>query len=103
MAKIAGSNISPLIDDYGLLMAQIAEIKRRAQPLKEQIEELGAGAYEGNIYRVTVSKFKRENLDKKAVKKKLSRQFIRAHTTYTPVTMVRISGPNADGIKIEED
>ena len=96
------SNIAPLIDDFGLIKAQIAELELKAKPIHDQIVALGEGAYEGTFYRVTVSESEREVLDKKAVKKKLSPQFIRAHTTYTPVTTVRVSGRNTIGIKIEE-
>jgi hypothetical protein len=95
------SNIGPLIDDFGLLKAQIAELELKAKPMHEQIVALGEGAYEGTFFRVTVSKSERENLNKKAVKNKLSPQFIRAHTTYTPVTTVRVSGRNAIDVKTE--
>ena len=99
---MSSSNTAPLIDEYGLLKAQIAELELKAKPMHEQIVALGEGPHEGTFYRVTVSKSRRSKLDQDAVKKKLSKQFIRAHTTYTPVTTVRVSGRNAIGIKIEE-
>lgn len=95
------SNIGPLIDDYGLLKAQMADLEAKMKPLHEQIVAQGEGAYEGTFYRVTVSKSERANLDSKAVRKKLSRQFIRANTTYTPVTTVRVSGRTAVDVKTE--
>lgn len=93
------SNIAPLIDDYALLKAQMADLETKIKPLHDEIVALGAGAYEGIFYRVTVSQSERANLDQKAVKKKLSRQFIKSHTSYTPVTTIRISGRTAVDVK----
>ena len=95
------SNIGPLIDDYGLLKAQIAELELKAKPLHEQIVALGEGAYEGTFYRVTVSESERGNLNMKKVRKKLSPQFIRANTKFTPVTTIRVSGRTAVDVKTE--
>ncbi|WP_439398563.1 hypothetical protein ACRQ5Q_14710 [Bradyrhizobium sp. PMVTL-01] len=95
------SNIAPLIDDFALLKAQMADLEEKIKPLRDQIEALGEGAYEGTFYRVTVSKSERANLDSKAVRKKLSRQFIQANTTYTPVTTVRVTGRTAVDVKTE--
>ncbi|SHG88588.1 hypothetical protein [Bradyrhizobium erythrophlei] len=95
------SNIGPLIDDYGLLKAQIAELETKLKPLHEQIVAQGEGAYEGTFYRVTVSESERANLNMKKARAKLSPQFIRANTTYTPVTTVRVSGRNAIDVETE--
>ena len=95
------SNIGPLIDDYGLLKAQIAALELKAKPLHEQIAAQGEGAYEGTFFRVTVSESERGTLNQKAVRRKLSRQFILANTKYTPVTTVRVSGRNAIDVKTE--
>lgn len=95
------SNIGPLIDDYGLLKAQEAELALKLKPIKDQIEALGAGSYEGDFYRVTVSESERANLNMKKARAKLSPQFIRANTTYTPVTTVRVYGRTAIDVKTE--
>jgi hypothetical protein len=97
------SNIGPLIDDFGLLKAQIADLETKAKALHGQIASLGDGAYEGTFYRVTVSESERSKLDMDAVKAKLSPQFIRAHTSYTPVTTVRVSGRNAIDVKTVDE
>lgn len=95
------SNIAPLIDDYGLLKAQIAELELKADALRAQIVSLGDGNYEGDFYRVTVSTSERSTLDMKAARAKLSRQFIAANTTTKTTTTVKVSGRNAVGMILE--
>ncbi len=93
------SNIGPLIDEYGLIQAQIADLKLKAEPIYEQIKAMGAGSYEGDFYRATVSEYEQSKLDMKAARAKLSRQFIKANTTKTPVTKVTVSGRTAENVK----
>lgn len=83
------SNTAKLIDDYGLLCAQIADLELKKKALNKQIVELGVGAHEGDFFRVTVTKSTRCTLDMDAVREKLSRQFIQANTKETEVTTVR--------------
>ncbi|UGY15199.1 hypothetical protein HAP48_0042860 [Bradyrhizobium septentrionale] len=97
------SNVGPLVDELGLLEAQIADIETKAQPLRDQIKAMGAGAYEGDLFRAVVSEYERKNLNMKAVKKKLSPQFIRAHTKYTPTTSLTVNGRNAIDVTTEGD
>jgi len=84
------NNLSPTIDRLGVVKAQLAALKAEEAELKAILIENGAGAYEGELYRATVSETERETLDMDAVREKLSPQFIRAHTNVTPVTMVRV-------------
>lgn len=84
------SNLSPIIDELGVLKAQIANLEAQEKALKDQLIELGAGCYEGQVFKVTVSVAERSNLDMKAVRAKLSPQFITAHTTITTVKSVRV-------------
>jgi hypothetical protein len=77
------------IDELGVLQAQIAELRVREEEIKSELKAQGDGAYEGDLYRVTVSTTNRETLDMKAVREKLSPQFISAHTNVTPVVTVR--------------
>jgi hypothetical protein len=93
------SNLTPLIDEYGLIKAQIAELQLKLDPIHEQLVAMGDGAYEGLFYRVAVSSFMQSRLDTKACKKKLSRQFIKANTKTTPVTKVTVSGRTAQDVK----
>jgi hypothetical protein len=87
------SNMLP-VDRLGVVLAQIAELKREEKRIKEQLIEWGLGAYEGDLYRATVSHSERAVLDMIAVRAKLSPQFIRANTSYTDVTTVRVVSRN---------
>lgn len=92
------SNAASIIDDFGLISAQIAELETKKKALHKQIVEMGEGAHEGTFFRVTVSKSTRSTLDMDAVREKLSPQFIRAHTKDTEVTTVRGSMRNAANV-----
>jgi hypothetical protein len=74
----------------GRLKAEIDEMQIREVALKREIASLGDGAYEGDCFRVTVSTSARTSLDLAAVRAKLSRQWIMAHTTEKLVTSVSV-------------
>jgi hypothetical protein len=80
----------PDIDRLGALLAHIAELSAQADLIKAQLKELPDGAYEGKLFRVTVSTSTRETLDMAAVRAHLSRQFIQAHTRETETQTVRV-------------
>jgi hypothetical protein len=63
--------------------------------LQTVLTEQGPGAYEGELFRATVSQFERSTLDMDAVRAKLSPQFIRANTSISEVTTVRVVSRNA--------
>lgn len=85
------SNLKPTIDALGRLKAQLAELEAQEAVLKDALKELGPGAYEGDLFRITISDTDRDQLDMKAVREKLSPQFIRAHTTTKPVRTLRVT------------
>jgi hypothetical protein len=99
--KVIDSNI---IDEYGLLAAQIADLEAKRDALKQRLiagEGLAKGgkdgpAYvgEGQLFRVSVTKGVRESLDIAAVRQKLSPQFIRANTIATEFVSVRCVARN---------
>jgi hypothetical protein len=88
---MTNENLRPLIDDLGRIRAELAELSKRERELKDQLIGLGEGAYDGDLFRATVSRSERETLDMEAVRSKLTPQFVRAHTRVTPVTTVRVS------------
>ena len=88
------TNLTSTIDRLGYLKAQIADLKKEENVLREVMLEQGPGAYEGEIFRATVSTSERETLDMVAVREKLSDQFIRAHTNVTESTTVRVVARN---------
>jgi hypothetical protein len=87
------TNMHPA-DMLGKLKAQRVEIEAQEKVFHAMLVAMGEGAHEGEWFRATVSKSERAKLDMDAVRNKLSDQFIRAHTTYTDVTMVRVVARN---------
>lgn len=85
------SNLTKIIDDLGRVKAQIAELQLAEKAMKENLEELSPGAYEGELFRLSISETVRKTLDMDAVREKLSPQFIAAHTNETPVRTLKVS------------
>ena len=84
-------NTNHPIDALGKLKAQIAELEAQEKILRGEVIALGAGRHEGQLYCVTVTLSERNTLDMEAVRKKLSPQFIAAHTRTTEVTTVKVT------------
>jgi hypothetical protein len=59
------------VDRLGLLLAQIADLTKEADSIKDQIKEAatagGPSSYEGNLYRATVVASNRQVVDYKAL------------------------------------
>jgi len=86
------SNVNP-VDALGELKAQIANLEKLEKTLRDQIAAQGAGAYEGELFRASVSVAERETIDWRAIAEKLSpsRQLITAHTSAKEVVTVRVA------------
>ena len=97
MSKNDNLTLEQRIDAMGELKAQIAALESQYNKHKNLIvEEQGAGAYEGEMFRVSVSVSTRETLDMEAVRNHLSPQFIRAHTKVSETTTVRVTARKGD-------
>lgn len=78
-----------MIDDLGLLLAQIADLTRKADAIKDALREAGPGSYEGTLFRATVGEdvtcLKR---DAQAMRDKLWAEgfyaFVKAHEEEVP-------------------
>jgi hypothetical protein len=92
------TNLEKTIDDLGVLKAQMAELAKKEKALKAALDDLAPGAYEGALYRLSISESVRETLDMDAVREKLSHQFIAAHTRATEVRTLRFSARS--GVKL---
>lgn len=79
-----------LVDQIGIIKAQLAPQLEALKVLEAKLKAQGAGAYEGALFRATVSTYEQDKLDMAAVREKLSAQFIRAHTTQTPVVKLSV-------------
>jgi hypothetical protein len=59
------------VDRLGLLLAQIADLTKEADAIKDQLKEAstagGPSSYEGNLYRATVVASNRQVVDYKAL------------------------------------
>jgi hypothetical protein len=85
------TNLSATIDTLGELRALIAELEKRETELKKELKVLGPGTHVGERYVMTISEQSREVLDMKAVREKLSSQFIVAHTSITKYPVFRFT------------
>ena len=90
------NNLVATIDALGELKAQIAALELKEKELKKALGDLEPGAYEGELFRLSISETERETLDMKAVREKLSPQWMRAHTNVTNVRTLRVSARNGD-------
>lgn len=80
------------IDKLGYIKSQIAELVRQEAELKADLKKkLGYGTFSGQMYDLTIFQQERGYLDQDAVKRKLSPQFLRAHTTYKQVDVVKLT------------
>jgi uncharacterized protein YhaN len=98
------TNVTTLVDAYGELKAKLAELEEQERQLKRELADWEPGAYEGEAYRLTISLSDRVGQDKvfrerveALIEEHLSRQFIKAHTTLTPVRAHRVVARNGKG------
>ena len=83
------------VDELAKVKAEIADLKEREKELRNSLIEFGPGKYEGTEHHVTVSEVERKTLDMKAVRGKLTRQFITANTNSTTSMTVKLFGRKA--------
>ena len=93
------SNVHPA-DYLGATLAQIADLTVIADRLKAELKAQGDGAYEGSLFRATVSSYDTENPDgvlkaeyEAVIEKyraKLSRQYLFAHTVTKTIQRVMV-------------
>lgn len=85
------ADLAAAVDEIGLLKAQIAPLEAKLKAAQAKLKEHGDGRYEGTLWAATVSTSERESLDLDAVREKLSRQFIAAHTRTSEVVTVKVT------------
>ena len=83
------------VDHLGYLLAQAAELEAKIKAEKAKLIASGVGAYEGDIFRATVSHSVSERLDSDAIdlaieKANFSSQYITAHTVKSERNTVRV-------------
>jgi uncharacterized Zn finger protein len=80
------------VDKLAEIRAKIADLKKLETLLVNELKQSGTGTYDGTTHYAVVSEFSRETLDMDAVREKLSRQFIKAHTKVTEGLQIRLYG-----------
>jgi len=82
-----------LVDKLGALRAQAADLGSDIKFLEGLLKEAGPGAYEGDLFRATVSVSERATVAWKAIAEKLgaSRQMLTANTKVSEVSCVRVT------------
>jgi histidinol-phosphate/aromatic aminotransferase/cobyric acid decarboxylase-like protein len=83
-AVTAAAAIAAKVDELGQLHATIADMKRKADRIRTELENAGLADIEGTLYRVNFAACAGKTLtDWQAIAKRLkaSPQLIRAHTT----------------------
>tara|TARA_R100000781_G_scaffold81373_1_gene50169 strand:- start:593 stop:874 length:282 start_codon:yes stop_codon:yes gene_type:complete len=85
-------NIEKNINELANIRSEMDMLKKREAELTNEIKNLGPGNYDGSEHYAVVSETTRETLDMKAVRKKLSRQFIKANTNTSTSIQLRLYG-----------
>jgi histidinol-phosphate/aromatic aminotransferase/cobyric acid decarboxylase-like protein len=83
-AVTAAAAIAAKVDELGQLHATMADMKRKADTLRAELEDAGLDSIEGQLYRVNFAQCAGRTLtDWKTIAERLkaSRQLIAAHTT----------------------
>ena len=83
-AVTAAAAIAAKVDELGTLHAAMADMKRKADTLRAELEDAGLDSIEGQLYRVNFAQCAGRTLtDWKTIAERLkaSRQLIAAHTT----------------------
>lgn len=84
------ANTFNAIDKLAILRSRIADLEAEEKLMREEVLTLGAGRHLGMLYAVEITMPERNTLDMKAVRAKLSPQFIAAHTTTKVVPTVKV-------------
>ena len=82
------------VDQIATLSAEIAELNAQKKRLIDALKLQGEGTYEGSKHYVLVKVSERSQLDLTSVRKKLSRQFIAAHSHVYEVVTASLRGYN---------
>jgi hypothetical protein len=89
---LALPSVGDLIDELGTVNAELADLEKRKERLRDALIAAGVSEGEGTLFRATVSHAEVSRVDWKAVAEKLepSRQLIVAHTSVVPRVTVKV-------------
>ena len=94
--------LGKIVDDLGVIKAQMADLKHQEDRLKTLLIEgwkppfTSASEVEGDLFRAAISEVTKDVTSWRTVAQALgaSRQLIKAHTTITTYTQVRVAARN---------
>lgn len=66
------ANLPELVDEFGRLKAQMADLEARAQELKEEFKNSKLSQIEGQLFRVVISRYSMGRVDWKAIAEALN-------------------------------
>ena len=99
-----------IVDQFGHIKAQIAELEEQEKAVRDQIIAMGQKEVEGELFRAVVATADRSGRDaafkakiEELIEEHLSAQYVRAHTTSTSVTSVRVSARKGIALKVLGD
>ena len=84
------------VDRIAEIAADIAELSAEKTQLIDRLKAKGEGEYYGNEHYVTVTEGTRVTHDVAAMKRKLSRQFLKAHERVKTVVSATLRGYSED-------
>ncbi len=97
------------VDQLGNIKAQIADLEEQEKLLRDQVVATGQKEVEGDLFRATVSQSERGGRDaafkakiEELIDTYLSAQYIRAHTTSTAITTVKVSARKGVSLRVAE-
>ena len=91
-------NILNKVNRVATLRAQIAEMAKEEKELIAEMKDFGTGVYQGTEHQIVISESTRKTLDMKAVREKLSRQFIQANEKKTTTLVAKLFGYSAEEV-----
>ena len=80
------------VDKLAKIRSQMDDLKKQEAEIVNSLKSQGTGTYEGAEHYAIVSEATRKTLNMKAVRAKLSRQFIQANTNETTSIQLRLMG-----------
>ena len=91
-AEVAAALFNPdaLVDELGLVKAQIAELENRETTIKDALINGGRDKYAGTFYDVSVSRSERETIDSKRLRADLGEDIVKDYLKTSTVVTVRV-------------
>lgn len=96
VSAMQSKRLKTMVDTLGMLKAQIAELQKQEESLREALVESGVSKIEGSLFRVTVSTFPCTRIDYQAIVEHLQpkNSLIAKYTSVADRTTVRVVARN---------